>query len=40
MNGVSRFSMHIVNLFKKVKEMQPYSITINNQEYIILVAMK
>lgn len=32
MNGVSRFSMNMVHLLKKVKDMEPYTITINNRE--------
>lgn len=32
MNGVSRYSMNMVNLLKKVKDMEPYTININNQE--------
>lgn len=32
MNGVSRFSMNMVHLLKKVKNMEAYKITINNQE--------
>lgn len=32
MNGVSRYSMHMVHLLKKVKDMEPYTLTINNQE--------
>ncbi|WP_289142738.1 SIR2 family protein [uncultured Brevibacillus sp.] len=32
MNGVSRFSIEMVNLLKKVKDMEPYTININNQE--------
>lgn len=32
MNGVSRYSMNMVHLLKKVKDMEPYTITINNRE--------
>lgn len=32
MNGISRFSINMVHLLKKVKDMEPYTITINNQE--------
>ncbi|TKI98001.1 hypothetical protein FC702_27310, partial [Bacillus cereus] len=32
MNGVSRYSMDMVHLLKKVKDMEPYVITIDGQE--------
>lgn len=32
MNGVSRFSMEMVNLLKKVKNREPYTIEINGQQ--------
>lgn len=32
MNGISRFSMNMVDLLKRVKDLEPYTITINNRE--------
>ncbi len=32
MNGVSRYSIDMVNLLIKVKDMEPYVININGQE--------
>lgn len=33
MNGISRYSMNMVHLLKKVKDMEPYVITIDGQEF-------
>jgi len=32
MNGVSRYSMDMVNLLKKAKDMEPYVINIDGRE--------